>query len=146
MVVRTFLYGTAGDPSVLAGPFDEQRYARVADRLWPRLNALERSLWQGGATYPTSQEAVEQLYAGGEIAAFFTYGPGAVANRVADGTYPPATRTAVPSIGNISNISNVSSVAIPANSRTRPPRWCWRTSFRTRRPSCGSTPTPASTP
>ncbi len=63
MVVRTFLHGTAGDPSVLAGPFDEELYAQVADRLWPRLNALERSLWQGGATYPTSQDAVERLYA-----------------------------------------------------------------------------------
>lgn len=113
MVVRTFLHGTAGDPSVLAGPFDEQLYAQVADRLWPRLNALERSLWRGGASYPTSQDAVEQLYATGEIAAFFTYRPGTVGNRVADGTYPPTTRTAVPSIG---NISNVSSVAIPANS------------------------------
>jgi putative spermidine/putrescine transport system substrate-binding protein len=113
MVVRTFLYGTAGDPSVLAGPFNEELYAQVADRLWPRLNALERSLWRGGATYPTSQDAVEQLYATGEIAAFFTYDPGAVGDRVADGTYPPTTRTAVPSIG---NISDVSSVAIPANS------------------------------
>jgi putative spermidine/putrescine transport system substrate-binding protein len=113
MVVRTFLYGTAGDPSVLAGPFDEERYARVADRLWPRLNALERSLWRAGATYPTSQNAVEQLFATGEIAAFFTYGPGTVGTRVADGTYPPTTRTAVPSIG---NIGNVSSVAIPTNS------------------------------
>jgi putative spermidine/putrescine transport system substrate-binding protein len=113
MVVRTFLYGTAGDSSVLAGPFDEELYARVADRLWPRLNALERSLWRGGATYPTSQEAVEQLYATGEIAAFFTYDPGTVGKRVTDGTYPPTIRTAVPSIG---NISNVSSVAIPANS------------------------------
>lgn len=113
MVVRTFLYGTAGDPSVLAGPFDEELYSGVADRLWPRLNALERSLWRGGATYPTSQDAVEQLYSTGEIAAFFTYGPGTVGKRVADGTYPPTTRTAVPSIG---NISNVSSVAIPANS------------------------------
>ena len=113
MVVRTFLYGTAGDPSVLAGPFDAQLYAGVADRLWPRLNALERSLWRGGTTYPTSQDAVEQLYATGEIDAFFTYGPGTVGKRVADGTFPPTTRTAVPSIG---NISNVSSVAIPANS------------------------------
>jgi putative spermidine/putrescine transport system substrate-binding protein len=113
MVVRTFLYGTAGDPSVLAGPFDEQLYAQVADRLWPRLNALERSLWRGGTSYPTSQEAVEQLYATGEIDAFFTYGPGTVGERVADGTFPPTTRTAVPSIG---NISKVSSVAIPANS------------------------------
>jgi putative spermidine/putrescine transport system substrate-binding protein len=113
MVVRTFLHGTAGDPSVLAGPFDEKQYAQVADRLWPRLNALEQSLWRGGASYPVNQDFVERLYATGEIAAFFAYGPGTVGNRVADGTYPPTTRTAVPSIG---SISDVSSIAIPANS------------------------------
>lgn len=113
MVVRTFLYDTAGDPSLLAGPFDEARFLPLADRLWPRLNALEASLWRGGATYPTSQEAVEQLYATGEIAAFYTYGPGTIARKVDDGVFPASTRATVPSIG---NIGNVSFLAIPGDS------------------------------
>jgi putative spermidine/putrescine transport system substrate-binding protein len=116
MVVRTFLYDTAGDPSLLAGPFDEAAFAPVADRLWARLNALEPSLWRGGATYPTSQAAVEQLYATGEIAAYFTYGPGTVSREVADGVFPDTTRQAVPGIGNIGNVSNI---AIPKNSPDR---------------------------
>ena len=113
MVVRTFLYDTGGDPETLAGPFDAARFAPVAERLTARLQALEPALWRGGQTYPTSQDAVEQLYATGEIDAFFTYGPGTVGNRVADGTFPATTREAVPDVG---NIGNVSSIAIPANS------------------------------
>ena len=116
MVVRTFLYGTAGDPSQLPATFDAAAFAPLAERLWARLNALERSLWRGGETYPTSQAAVEQLYATGEIDAFFTYGPGTVATRVADGVFPASTRVTVPSIG---NITNVSFLAIPADSPDR---------------------------
>ncbi len=113
MVVRTFLYDTGGDPEALAGPFDQARFAPFAERLTERLQALEPALWRGGQTYPTSQDAVEQLYATGEIAAYFTYGPGAVGNRVADGTFPATTREAVPDVGNIGNVSNI---AIPVNS------------------------------
>jgi len=113
MVVRTFLYDTAGDPSALAGSsFDDATFTPLADRLWARLDALEPALWRGGETYPTSQDAVEQLYATGEIAAYLTYGPGTVAARVTDGAFPATTRTAVPSVG---NIANTSYLAIPAD-------------------------------
>ena len=113
MVVRTFLYDTGGDPDSLAGPFDEARFTPVAERLTERLQALEPALWRAGATYPTSQDAVEQLYATGEISAYYTYGPGTVGNRVTDGTFPATTREAVPDVGNIGNVSNI---AIPVNS------------------------------
>ncbi|WP_219413698.1 ABC transporter substrate-binding protein [Pseudonocardia nigra] len=112
MVVRTYLYDTADDPAVVAGPFDEAAFAPLAERLWARLEALEPALWRGGETYPTSQTAVEQLFAAGEIAAYFTYGPGTVAAKVDDGVFPATTRQAVPSVGNIGNVSNI---AIPAN-------------------------------
>jgi putative spermidine/putrescine transport system substrate-binding protein len=113
MAVRTFLYDTAGDPAMLAGStYDAATFAPLADRLWARLDALEPALWRGGETYPTSQDAVEQLYATGEIAAYLTYGPGTVAAKVADGAFPATTRTAVPGVG---NIANTSYLAIPAD-------------------------------
>lgn len=111
MVVRTFLLDTAG--AALPEPFDPAAFAPLGDRLAQRLNALEPALWRGGATYPTSQEAVERLYATGEISAYFSYGPGTVATKVADGTFPASTRTAVPEPG---NIANTSFVALPADS------------------------------
>ncbi len=116
MVVRTFLYDTAADPSALAGAFDPAVLDPLATELWARLDALEPALWRAGETYPTSQVAVEQLYATGEVAAFFSYGPGTVAAKVADGTFPATTRTTVPDVG---NIANTSYLAIPADAADR---------------------------
>lgn len=104
MAVRTFLHDT-GDPVPATLP-----------ALWTRLDALEPALWRAGETYPTSQDAVEQLYATGEISAFLTYGPGTVSSKVADGVFPAGTRTAVPDVG---NIANTSYLAIPADAADR---------------------------
>ena len=112
MAVRTVLYDTIGGPSALAGPFDEAKYAPAATKLWQRLDDLRPALWRGGSTYPQSQDAVEKLYADGEISAYFTYGPGAVGDKVKKGLFPAGTREAVPASG---NIANVSFLAIPAN-------------------------------
>ena len=143
MVVRTFLYDTARDPSALAGAFDAAAFPPLAQPLWFRLNDLEPALWRAGQTYPTSQDAVEQLYATGEISAYFTYGPGTVSSKVADGVFPATTRTTVPDVG---NIANTSYLAIPA--------LCGRPGRRAgvgeppagpADPACGSTPMAGST-
>jgi len=93
MAVRTVLYDAIGGPGGLPATFDAASYAPAATALWARLNALAPSLWRGGATYPQSQEAVEKLYADGSISAYFTYGPGAVADRVRTGAFPSAPRS-----------------------------------------------------
>lgn len=118
MAVRTILYDTIGGPGALARQVDEDsdEYAAATSALFTRLNEVAPSLWRGGDTYPQSQAAVEKLYADGEISAFFTYGPGAVGQLVADGVYPDSTREAVPSVG---NISNVSFLAIPDNAENQ---------------------------
>ena len=116
MAVRTILYDTIGGPSALAGPFDEAKYAAATAKLWPRLNSAATTLWRGGATYPQSQDAVEKLYSDGEISAFFSYGPGGVADQVKKGLYPASTRESVLAGG---NIGNRSFIAIPANAAHR---------------------------
>jgi len=116
MAVRTILYDTIGGPQSLSGPFDEATYAPAASKLFARLNAIAPSLWRGTSTYPQSEDAVEKLYADGVIDAYFTYGPGAVADKVDKGQYPATTREAVPSVGNIANISNI---AIPNDAAHR---------------------------
>jgi len=112
MAVRTILYDTVGGPAPLAGAFDEGKYAPAATKLWTRLDDVEPALWRGGSTYPQSQTAVEKLYADGEISAFFTYGPGAVGEKVRSGQFPATTREAVPMPG---NIANTSFLAVPDN-------------------------------
>ena len=116
MAVRTILYDNLGGPAPLAGAFDAAKYAPAATALWARLSALKPSLWRGGSTYPPTQDAVEKLYSDGEISAYFTYGPGAVAEKVRTGLYPKSTREAVPSPG---NIGNNSFLAIPDNAANK---------------------------
>lgn len=116
MAVRTILYDTIGGPKPLAGAFNPARYAPAAAKLWPRLRAIAPDLWRHGDTYPQTQDQVQQLYSNGEISAFFTYGPGAVADQVRKGVYPASTREAVPSVG---NIANYSFVGIPADAAHR---------------------------
>ncbi len=112
MAVRTILYDTIGGPRTLSGAFDESRYAPAAAKLWARLKAIRPSLWRGGSTYPQTQDQVEKLFGDGQISAYFTYGPGAVGDKVKKGLYPSTTREAVPSVG---NIANYSFLAVPAN-------------------------------
>lgn len=116
MAVRTLLYGQLGGADELSGAFDEDAYAAATEDFYTSLNDLESSLWRGGDTYPTAQTDVEELYANGEISAFFTYGPGAVGDKVDDGLYPRTTRTTVPSPG---NISNYSFIAVPDNAANK---------------------------
>ncbi len=116
MAVRTILYDTIGGPQALSGPFEPATYAPAASRLWVRLNAIAPSLWRAGSTYPQSQDQVEQMYANGEISAYFTYGPGAVGDQVKKGLFPATTREAVLSVG---SIANYSFVGIPANAAHR---------------------------
>ena len=112
MAVRTFLYDTAGGVDQLDAARRSETVGPTAERLWARLDALEPALWRSGRTYPSSQADVEKLYASGEIDAFLTYGPGAVAQQVAKRVYPVTTREAVLDVG---NIANNSFVAIPFN-------------------------------
>jgi len=115
MAVRTILYDTVGGATPLAGAVDEGKYGPAATKLWTRLNDLEPALWRGGSTYPQSQAAVEKLFSDGEISAFFTYGPGAVGEKVRTGLYPASTREAVPTPGNIAN-------QLPVDPRQRGPQ------------------------
>lgn len=112
MAVRTFLYDTAGGRAALGDDADTPAFSAATARLWDRLTALAPSLWRKGRTYPSTQEQTEKLYADGEIDAFFTYGPGATADKVRTGTFPASTSQAVVSVG---NIANTSFVAIPVN-------------------------------
>lgn len=113
LVVRTFLYGRLRGPGPLAGSFDEAAYVKATGPLWSQLRSLKPALWRHGSTYPPTQDAVEKLFADGEISAYFTYGPGAVADKVAKGVFPASTREAVLAEG---NIANTSFLAIPQDS------------------------------
>jgi len=113
MAVRSFFYDTNGGPGGFSGAFNAGTYTPAAQKLWKRLNDLAPSLYKKGSTYPAGEPDVEKLFANGEVAAFLTYGPGAVGASVKKGVFPKSTKEAVLDIGNISNYNFLS---IPANS------------------------------
>ena len=77
------------------------------------LRELRPLLWRGGATYPTDQAALEQLFASGEVDVAMSYNPNFVDVAVGRGTFRTTVRPYVFSDG---TLSNVSFLAIPARS------------------------------
>lgn len=110
--VRHVFYHVAGGYEELLGPFDQDRFDRIAEQTWRLFNRLESSLWRGGRTYPESLSQLEQLFANNEVDFDMSYNPAGAANLVAEGRYPESTRTFVFDEG---TIGNTHYVAIPFN-------------------------------
>ena len=89
--VRHVFYHAAGGVDNLLGDFDQAKYDEVAAKTWEILNDLEPSLWREGATYPTSINALNQLYANSEVDLVFNYEPSGVGLNIDNGVFPPTT-------------------------------------------------------
>ena len=111
--VRHVFYHVAGGPDQLLGPFDQQKFDRVAEKTWALLKGLEPYLWRKGRTYPTSVQALEQLYANSEVALVFNYEPASVGVFIENGSFPPTSKGYGLSDG---TIGNTNYTVIPFNS------------------------------
>ncbi len=114
--VRHLFYHVAGGYESLLGPFDQERFDRVAPDLWKLLNDLEPYLWRQGRTYPESHTKLQDLFANGEVYFDVSYNPSAVASMIAQGRYPETARTYVFDSG---TIGNTHYVAISFNSANK---------------------------
>jgi len=101
--LKSLLYEIAGDRAVLAGPFDEAKYARYGGELWAYLKSIQPYLWRQGRTFPNSVTQQHQLFASGEIDFTFSLNDGEVDNKVAQGLFPAAARAYVFDGGMIKN-------------------------------------------
>jgi len=52
--LKSLLYEIVGDRAVLAGPFDEAKYARYGGELWAYLKSIQPYLWPRAARFPTA--------------------------------------------------------------------------------------------
>ena len=102
-VLKCFLYALAGDPSELAGPFDETKYQKYSGQLWEYFARIKLFLWKQGKTYPESVAQLHQLFAGGEVDFTMSNNDGEVDNKVTLGTFPPTARAYVLDTGTIRN-------------------------------------------
>ena len=106
-------YYAAGGVENLLGDFDQAKYDEVSARTWEILNDLEPHLWREGKTYPTSINALEQLYANSEVDLTFNYEPAGVGLKIGNGTFPPTTQGYGLTDG---TIGNTNYTIIPFNS------------------------------
>lgn len=112
--MRQMLSYTNGGYSDLLGAFNQAKYDAVTPKLWQLLNDLKPSLWRQGTTYPQSIDALDQLYASGEVAWDMTYGPTETVPFVEKGTWPQTTRELIFQPSGM--VGDISYVAIPYNS------------------------------
>ena len=111
--VRHVFYHAAGGVEGLLGDFDQAKFDEVSARTWEILNELEPFLWREGKTYPTSINALEQLYANSEVVLTFNYEPAGVGLKIENGTFPPTTQGYGLTDG---TIGNTNYTIIPFNS------------------------------
>jgi len=110
--VRHVFYHVAGDINSWQKPFDEQNFAKAAQKTYQVLIDLSPNLWRQGQTYPQSPVQLHQLLADGEVDFAMSYHPGKASEMIHNGLYPDTVRTFVFKEG---TISNTHFVAIPFN-------------------------------
>jgi putative spermidine/putrescine transport system substrate-binding protein len=81
-------------------------------RAFALLKELKPVSWQRGATYPSNEAALDQLFANGQVDLAMSYDPSFIETAVANGQFPAATR---PLILGGATLENVSFVAMPAD-------------------------------
>jgi putative spermidine/putrescine transport system substrate-binding protein len=111
--IRHVFYHAAGGVDNLLGDFDQAKFDEAAAATWAILNEIEPLLWREGATYPTSVNQMNELFANSEVAFTFNYEPSQFGLAVEAGTYPDTVRSFGLTDG---TIGNTNYTIIPFNS------------------------------
>lgn len=114
--VRHVFYHAAGGVDGLLGDFNQEKYDEVSTKTWRILNELEPYLWREGKTYPTTINAMEQLFANSEVDLYFNYSAAGVGVNIENGTFPPTVQGYGLKDG---TIGNTNYTAIPINSKNK---------------------------
>lgn len=101
--LKALLMDIAGGAEALAGPFDEEKYARYSTVLWDYLRQLQPYLWKEGKTFPEAVAPLHQLFANGEVWFTMSNNDCEVDNKIRQGVFPPTARAYVPAFGTIQN-------------------------------------------
>lgn len=90
-LLKSFLAELSGRPDGLNGPFDEELYNKLSDKLWKYINENKKYFWREGTTFPKEQSKMDQMYASGEIKLLYGFSEGGVEDKVSQGLYPKTT-------------------------------------------------------
>ena len=109
---REVLYSVSGGYENVPLEFSQKAFDELSPALYAELADLAPSLWRAGDNYPASGDELNQLYADGQVDWTMTYGPSAVTELVANGTYPAGTKILTLDEG---TVGNASFLGIPSN-------------------------------
>nr|WP_275451178.1 ABC transporter substrate-binding protein [Arthrobacter sp. H14] len=110
--LREVLLSTAGGADEVPQTFSQEAFDRLAPAAIQKLEELEPSLWREGRTYPRDEQALNRLFANGEVDMTMTYGPARLTDLVESGALPESTEILPLKEG---TVGNASFLAIPAN-------------------------------
>lgn len=110
--LREVMLSTAGGADEVPQAFSAEAFDRYAPAAIQRLKELEPSLWRQGRTYPRDEQALNRLFANGQVDMTMTYGPARLTDLVESGTLPDSTQVLTLQEG---TVGNASFLAIPAN-------------------------------
>ncbi|HYW35486.1 MAG TPA: ABC transporter substrate-binding protein [Balneolaceae bacterium] len=91
----------------LHGKFNKQIYKKYSSRLWKYLNGIKQYFWKQGQTFPSTMAAMNQMFASGELNFSMTFGANSIDRKIADGTYPKASRAYLLQPGTIQNTNYI---------------------------------------
>ncbi|GAA1346929.1 ABC transporter substrate-binding protein [Arthrobacter roseus] len=110
--LREVMLSMADGAEQVPQTFSAEAFEQFAPAAIQRLEELERSLWREGSTYPRDEQALNQLFANGDVDMTMTYGPARLTDLVESGALPEATKVLTLDEG---TVGNASFLAIPAN-------------------------------
>lgn len=91
-LLKSFLVELSQSPDGLNGPFDPEKYERLAGQLWNFINRNKPYFWKEGTTFPREHTKMDQMFAGGELYLSFGFGEGGIEDKVQQGLFPETTR------------------------------------------------------
>lgn len=110
--LREVMLSVAGGAETVPLDFSDEAFDEHAPAALDALADVAPSLWRGGATYPRDEQALNTLFADGEVDIAMTYGPATLTDLVTSGALPETTRVLTLEDG---TVGNASFLAIPAN-------------------------------
>lgn len=110
--LREVMISAAGGPGEVPLAYSEEAYKEHSPAAIEALQEAAPSLWRQGRTYPRNEQALNTLFANGEVDIAMTYGPATLTDLVASGALPESTEVLTLDEG---TVGNASFLAIPAN-------------------------------
>ncbi len=110
--LREVMLAAAGGAEAVPLDFSDEAFDEHSPAALDALTGVAPSLWREGATYPRDEQALNTLFADGEVDIAMTYGPATLTDLVASGALPDTTKVLTLEEG---TVGNASFLAIPAN-------------------------------